>query len=101
MIRSKRAKEFLGCDYVTIPHSDAIEAVELAESDARERAVRAHLKAQSGSKKFLDKATIAGKRFVTLRDPARPNTLIEVETGKYKKRLKRYAGMEVVGEGTW
>ncbi len=47
------------------------------------------------------KAAIAGKRFVTLRDPARPNTLIEVETGKYKKRLKRYAGMEAVGEGIW
>ena len=47
------------------------------------------------------KAAIAGKRFVTLRDPARPNTLIEVEVDKYKKRLKRYAGMEAVGEGVW
>ena len=47
------------------------------------------------------KATMAGKRFVVLRDTARPNTLIEVEIGKYKKHLKRYAAMEAVGEGNW
>ncbi len=63
--KSKRAKETITSNTfsATLPSGQpvdavlditAIRAVELAESDARERAVRAHLKAKSGSKKFLD-----------------------------------------------